>query len=193
MSGIVSIIYYPGQREKKCFYTGHAELVVEETSYHLGYEGQIERSIKEKIESAVSGKLPFQQIYINVTAEQLSSLKNALQASSPPDPKTGVRSNPRILGVGCMNGISTILKQETDLYIPPLVNLFPLASALYLCLQKSLGNRKIGKIVFRGTACSSVNNVARIVGCVVGEVVVMPPISLIYSGVKLTRFALARF
>lgn len=137
--GLVSVIYYPGQRGLPI---GHAELEVEGTCYTLAPDRGI-ASLAERIQKAARGNLPFIRTHIAVTPDELDDIQTNI-------------GDGRIKGSSCMNGVSNVLNESANIFIPPLINMFPIASHFYLRCAKFLGNQKIGPIESYGNYFSNI-------------------------------------
>lgn len=204
INGVVSVLYYPGQNEKSCFYTGHSELVVEGISYSISCNAQFPCFLDRKIAKARNGKLPFQQIHIAVTPKQLARIKVLLNSTTPLAPEqrqtmnqigeyletrcgqrgkagmfAALQPNPHAFGLTCMNGVSHALSRTVDFHIPSFINLSPLPSSVYLRIKKKFGDGRIHKIESHGNAFASARNIFTISKCVVGELLTIAfPIAL---------------
>lgn len=154
--GLVSIIYYPAGFSLGG--AGHSELEIEGISYFVACDCKVKNSFEKKIQSAKNGKLPFFQCNISITPDQLLRIKKILA------------SNDHLYGITCMNGVSRVLNQAGVIWIPPIINISPLASHLYLRVAKIFGSNQIAKFNFYGNISNNWKNLFAVPLGVGGEI-----------------------
>jgi len=146
--GQVSLIYYP---VSKLGPFPHAQIEIEGICYIMTIRSYIsDVTIDSKICKALNGGKAFGRIILNVTPRQLSELKHRIHGKRIPS--------------SCMVGISDLLFELGHIEIPYGIRYSPSLSFLYLLFIRSLGEKRVGKLIWYQTSYGGINRKIKTLG-----------------------------